>query len=538
MILLIPIGLLLIASLAIFILFKLRPKYGTSWLIAAIASILAWLTIFYLRLRLPTTLEILSWGGNTSQLWGDFSLLLDYDSWPYSLALITIALAVILTDAARTRYDSTPKSWSASLAIAALGLVAIQSGTSMMLIIIWAIVDILELIYLLGLAEDTQFNRRIVIAFGVRIISIMMLILATGINWQLVGTTDLTRIAPGAGFLFLLAAGFRLGVFPLNLPLLQEPSLRRGAGNILRMAPVAASLGLLARLPEGIITPNLSGLLPLFHALLSIAALYGAFRWVTSQSAVTGRPYWIITWAALAAESVINGDSDASLAWGVALLLSGSLLFLYYPRIQRMNFLLHFGLIGLIGLPYTPIASGWFGLTANGLTLWTFFYLLAHAMMILGYLKFTLEPGGETSVLESWARLVYPLGFIVIIQSIITSGIIGWPGSFTLGLWWLPILSILIIFGAFYLIRTAGFDTANIKLPSSSGFTKVINWILPRLEPVFRLEWVYKLIWRIVDALSRILRIFSVIIEGEGGILWTILLLVLLISLLSSAGGN
>jgi hypothetical protein len=96
----------------------------------------------------------------------------------------------------------------------------------------------------------------------------------------------------------------------------------------------------------------------------------------------------------------------------------------------------------------------------------------------------------------------------------------------------------LIIFGVFFLIRTAGFDTANIKLPSSSGITKVLNWILPRLEPVFRLEWVYRLIWRIVDALSRILRIFSVIIEGEGGILWTILLLVLLISLLSSAVGN
>jgi len=538
MILLIPIGLLLVASLTIFILFSLRPKYGTSWLIAAIASILAWLMVFYLRLRLPTTLEILSWGGNTSQLWGEFSLLLDYDSWPYSLALITITLAVILTDAARTRYDSTPKSWSASLGIAALGLVAIQSGTSMMLIITWAIVDILELIYLLGLAEDTQFNRRIVIAFGVRITSIIMLLLATAKNWQLAGTTDLTRIAPEAAFLFLLAAGFRLGVFPLNLPLLQEPSLRRGAGNILRMAPVAASLGLLARLPEGIITPNLSGLLPLFHALLSIAALYGAFRWVTSQSAVAGRPYWIITWAALATESVINGASDASLAWGVALLLSGSLLFLYYPRIQRMNFLLHFGLIGLIGLPYTPAASGWFGLMANGLTLWVFFYLLSHAMMVLGYLKFTLEPGGETSVLESWARLVYPLGLIIIIQAIITSGLIGWPGSLILGVWWLPIFSILIIFGAFYLIRTAGFDAANIKLPSSSGITKVLNWILPRLEPVFRLEWVYRLIWRIVEGFSRILKIFSVIIEGEGGILWTILLLVLLISLLSSIGGN
>jgi hypothetical protein len=159
-------------------------------------------------------------------------------------------------------------------------------------------------------------------------------------------------------------------------------------------------------------------------------------------------------------------------------------------------------------------------------------------MTVMGYLKFTLEPGGETSVLESWARLVYPLGLIIIIQSIITSGLIGWPESFVLGEWWLPILSILIIFGAFFLIRKAGFDTANIKLPSSSGFTKALNWILPRLEPVFRLEWVYRLMWRVVDSLSRILRIFSVIIEGEGGILWTILLLVLLISLLSSVGGN
>ena len=538
MILLIPIGLLLVASLTIFILFSLRPKYGTSWLIAAIASILAWLTVFYLRLRLPTTLEILSWGGSSSQLWGDFSLLLDYDSWPYSLALITITLAVILTDAARTPFDSTPKSWSASLAIAALGLVAIQSGTSMMLMTIWVIVDILELIYLLGITEVTYFNRRIVTAFGIRIASIIMLILASAKNWQLIGTTNLTIIAPGAGFLFLLAAGLRLGVFPLNLPFLQEPSLRRGAGNIFRLAPVAASLGLLARLPEGIITPNLGGWMPLFHSLLSIAALYGAIRWVTSQEPIKGRPFWGVAWAALAVESVINGAPGASLAWGAALILPGSLLFLYYPRIQRMNFLLYFGLIGLIGLPYTPIASGWSGLTANGITIWLFFYIIAHALMVLGYLKFSMAPGGETSVLESWARLVYPLGLIIIIQSMITLGLIGWPGSLTLGVWWLPIISILLILGALYLIRIAGFDTANIKLPSSSGITKALNWILPKLEPVFRLEWVYKLAWRIIDGFSRVLRIFSAIIEGEGGILWTILLLVLLISLLSGAGGN
>ncbi len=336
----------------------------------------------------------------------------------------------------------------------------------------------------------------------------------------------------------MLAAGFRLGVLPLNLPFLQEPSLRRGVGNIIRLAPVSASLSLLARLPEGIVTPNLTNWMPLFHGLLSIAALYAGIRWLVAADTIKGRPYWLITWAALAAASVVNGAPNASLAWGIALILPGSLLFLYYPRIQRMNFLLHFGLIGLIGLPFTPIASGWIGLVADGVNLWTFLYIFAHALMLLGYLKFSLEAGGETRMLESWARLVYPLGLIIILQSILAMGLIGWPGSLTLGVWWLPVISTFFMIAAFYYIQRAGFDTANIKLPSSSGLSNVLNWVLPRIEPIFRMEWVYQLAWRIFDLISKLLSAFTTILEGEGGVLWTILLLVLLISLLTSNGVN
>jgi hypothetical protein len=538
MLILVPIGLLLVGSLAGSVVFRIRPKYGTSWLIAAAASTLAWLTLFYLRLRLPTTLGVLSWERPSGALWGDFSLVLDYDSWPYTFALATITLAVILTDAARTRFDSTPKSWSASLAITALGLISIQSGTDVTLMITWVLVDLLELVYLLGTEETIGFNRQIILSFAIRIASILTLTLAAARNWQVAGTSELTEIAPEVGFLFLLAAGFRLGVLPLNLPFLNEPSLRRGVGNIIRLAPVTASLSLLARLPEGLVTSNLAGWMPLFHGLLSIAALYAAFHWLVAADVIEGRSYWIITWAALGTASVLNGAPGASLAWGSALILPGSLLFLYYPRIQRMNFLLYFGLIGLIGLPFTPIASGWTGLVANGVNLWTFLYVIAHALMILGYLKFALEPGGENRLLESWARLVYPLGLIIIVQTILALGLIGWPGSLTLGVWWLPLISTILILSAFYFIQRAGFDTANIKLPSSSTVSNILNWTIPRIEPIFRLEWIYQLVWRIFGLFSKFLKAFTTILEGEGGVLWTILLLVLLISLLISTGGN
>jgi hypothetical protein len=538
MLLLLPISFLIVASLTIFLLDRFRPKFGTSWLIASTACIISWLTIFLLRLRLPTTLKILSWHQPELNLLGDFSLLLDYDSWPYALALITVTLAVILSDAARTRYDSTPQSWTASLVITALGLLALQSGTSLTLMGAWVLMDLLELFYLLRLKESQRFTFRITISYAGRMASILMLFLATSLGWGVRGVFDLTQIPQSAGFFFMLAAGLRLGVLPLNLPFLQEPTMRRGAGNIIRLAPVAVSLSLLARLPVDLVTPTLRVWMPLFQGLLAIAALYAAIRWLLAADEIEGRPFWIVGWAALAMASVINGAPQASLAWGIALILPGSLLFLYYPRVQRMNFLLYFGLIGLVGLPLTPMAAGWVGLVANGVNFWTFLFVLSHVLMVLGYLHRVLQPGGEAGALETWARLVYPLGLIIIIQAIMTLGLIGWPGSLSLGVWWLGLISNLLVVTVVILVWRFGISSSHFKLPTSSRMGEAFDWLLPRLELIFRLEWFFYFLWQIYRLLGKMIRFFSTVLEGEGGILWTVLLLVLLITILMGGGVN
>lgn len=533
MILLLPVGLLLVAAFTIFILNQFRPNFGTSWLIASVGSILAWLVILFLRLRLPTILEVLDWYHAELNLKGALGFELDYQSWSYVLALITITLAVILTDAARTRYDSTPLSWAFSLTATAFGLLSLQAGTSLTLMIIWVVVDVLELIYLLHLPDIDRFLGRLILAYGVRTASVLLLFLGTIQGWQSNAVVDLTQIPQNAAFLFLLAAGFRLGTFPLNLPFLQEPNLRRGVGNIIRLVPAASGLALLARLPADLIPQNLVLLTPFFHMMLAIAALYASLRWLTAKDEIEGRPFWLIAWSSLATASVLNSASSASLAWGLALLLPGSLLFLYYPRIQRMNFLLYFGLIGLVGIPYTPLASGWEGLMANGFNFWTIIFVLTHTIMILGYLNRIIQPGGEAGSLESWARLVYPLGLIIIIQAIVTIGLVGWPGSLTLGTWWLALASLLLVSAAVILSIRLGITTPYAHLPANSNLFKALNWLAPRLEPIFRLEWVYRIIWQINRLLGFFLKSFSTILESEGGILWTILLLVLLITILT-----
>lgn len=551
MLILVPIGLLLLASLVIYLYDIIRPNFGISWVIASIASLLAWLTILFSRLRLPTILALQSWNSTDLQLTGHLSLLMDYDSWPYVLALMTIALAVILSDAARTRYDSTPRAWSLSLMITALGLLAIQAGTSLTMMMAWVLLDLLEVFHLLRqhgtstlLQADEKFNPRIIISYGVRIASILLLFMATMQGWSVVGDFDLTQIPTTSGFMFLLAAGLRLGVFPLNMPFFAEysdskrPTMRRGVGNIIRLTPAAASLGLLARLPADLVTPELAGWMPLFMGLLALAVLYAAVKWLSAVDEIQGRPYWMIAWASFAAVSVLNGAPKASIAWGMVMILPGSLLFLFYPRVQRINFLLYFGLIGLLGFPYTPAASGWVGLVANGFNIWTVVFIIAHGLMVLGFLDRALQPGGTSGSLESWARIVFPLSLIFIIQAMIALGLIGWPDAFTQGVWWLALISNLLILITVILINRFGANSPYFQLPANSGMRKRLDWLFPRLEPFFRLEWLYQVVWSVYGFLGRIMKTFSVIMEGEGGILWTVLLLVLLITLLTGGGIN
>jgi hypothetical protein len=536
MFLLFPIGILLIAAIAITILDRFLPHFGRSWLIAAAGSIIAWLSVLMMRLRLPTRLNILAWQTPDLNLNGRLKLLLDYNIWPYALALITVTLAVILSDAARTRYDSTPQSWAASLAITSLGLLAIQAGSGLTLIFAWVVIDVIELIYLLNTENTGGFNYQIILSFGTRITAVLMLFWATSHGWHIAGEFDLSQIPQQSSFYFFLAAGLRLAIFPLNLPFLQRPNLRRGAGNILRLTPVASSLSLLSQLPVTIIPAGLVGWLPIIKLILALTALLGALRWLATADEIEGRPFWIISWASFAVFSVLNGEARASIVWGLALILPGSLLFLYFPRVQRMNFLLFFGLAGLIGLPYTPAASGWVGLIGRQFSFWSTLFMISHVLLVLGYLRQALKPGGQPGALESWARIVYPMGMIVIIQAIFALGLVGWPNVLTMGVWWMSLVTTALITIAVVLIIRLGITPPYIQLPANSSLAKFRDWVQQKLRPLFNLQRFYQTALKLSDLAADGLRSVSNLLEGDGGILWAILFLVLLVSIITGRG--
>jgi hypothetical protein len=319
-------------------------------------------------------------------------------------------------------------------------------------------------------------------------------------------------------------------VLPLNLPSAQSLIVRRGLGTSLRIAPVASALVVLGRLPAGTLPATIASLLLAFCA---VATLYAAGVWASASNEISGRPYWVIALGGLAVASVIQGHPEASLAWGMALILPGSLLFLFSARRRQILILPVLGVAAISGLPFTPAASGWLGVMATPFQVWQVLLLFAHALLILGYVRHAIGPGDDLKNMERWIQVVYPVGLSLLVLAVGFTGLVGWPGSFSLGVWWAgpASLALAALVGTGVMIwrqRTSQENAVNRWYTSSLNNTANVISIL------LSLGWLYRMLWWIYRRLAKAIQVVTGILEGEGGVLWAMVLLALIISLLQS----
>ncbi|MCX6035580.1 MAG: hypothetical protein NTV38_11495, partial [Chloroflexi bacterium] len=208
---------------------------------------------------------------------------------------------------------------------------------------------------------------------------------------------------------------------------------------------------------------------------------------------------------------------------GVMLILGGGLLFLFSARQRSTIWLPLLGLWGLSALPFSPSASAWQTGNQNS---WLFVipFLPAQALLMAGFIRHALHPG-ETSLesAERWTKVLYPTGLFLLAAIAILLGLWGWDGARSLGQWWAAII-------------------ANAL---AAGFTALAFTVLIRMVPassssqwtrIFRLEWLYSTLTAIYKLFGRIANIITSSLEGEGGLLWSLLLLALILSVLSTRG--
>jgi hypothetical protein len=532
MLVLLPVALLLLASLTVLVLRREYPRLGIIWLFSVFAAFVAWVILLVFHWRMPAPLVISNWGlieGLTTNI----TFQIDSISWPYAFALASLGLAVALTSAVRLQMDSAAQPWAADLAISGAGLLAVMAGTPLTLLIGWVVIDLIELAVMLSNAIDDRQSQQSTVAFSVRLVGIFILIWAIVASRSTNQLLDFGSVTPEAGFYILIAAGLRLGVIPLHLPYTHEIPIRRGVGTILRLVTLATSISVLGRLPEAAVPSDWVPYLTVFAAL---AALYGGAMWLAAEDELNGRPYWLIAVAGIVITCIIRGHPESTPVWGVTFILAGGVIFLYSDHTKYTQVIPVFAALGFAGVPFTPAANGWPGLISAPFNPLDILFLVSHILLFLGYLRHSLIPTTSSFKLERWVQLVYPLGLFFLVLSQWLAGFFTGAQFIAVNLWWAGLVSLVITSAGLawfiYAWRTQKISASN----QSEWITILAGRIGTALAAFFRLDWLYRFFGWLFRLVQQLVRGLTVIMEGDGGILWALLMLTLLISILRFGG--
>jgi hypothetical protein len=514
MFILITFLILAVTALALLVLRITIPGFRYHWLLAVGGTLLAWISALVWLTGLPVSYQLPGW--QPAVVFSQSpAFVVDQISWAFAISLLTLCLSIFLTAVVRPQFPS-PINWVGTLVLTSLGVLAVVAGNPLTLVLIWAAIDLVELVVQLWFVEDPRLSERVVVSFASRVTGIMILLWADMVGAAGGQIGDFRAATPQAGLFLLIAAGLRLGVLPLHLPYPGESSLRRGFGTGLRMISAASSLILLARIPAGSIH---SPLTPYLLMLVSFAAVYGGWMWLRAPDELTARPFWLIGMGSMVVAAALRSNPIAATAWGCAIILAGSALFLFSEQNKWLTRALYAGAFGISGLPFSLTASGW---VSGGTGFWLSFpfLLLSHAMLIAGYLRHSqrmlIRSFNESQPI--WARNVYPIGIMLLLIMTVALGLFGWAGALQVGNVIASVIACLLAAGLLWLT------------PRSRLLNPVrAHWVRPASESW--LDWVYQGLWGLYHQIGRLSNAFISLLEGESGIMWTLLFLVLFMTI-------
>lgn len=503
---------LFITALALIVLSATQPGARYTWLLALGGAALGLISVFLWLTQMPFDLILPAWQPRALFV-SPILFRADKSSWPFALSISALILSVLLTAVVRSTVTSS-YAWAGTLALGGLGLLAVTADNPFTLLLVWSALDLTELVIQLRSVEGLANNEKVVISFSTRVLGSFLLLWANIVSVAKGNAFDFQSIAPDAGLYLVIAAGLRLGVLPLHLPYSSESILRRGFGTSLRLISVASSLALLAHVPVGSLNSIFTPTLIIFAI---IAALYGSWMWLRAPEELTGRPFWIISLAAFSVISALSGNPIGSAAWGCALILVGGALFLASVQHAWLNRALLISVWSLSSLPFSLTASAWI----VNLGFFIPFLIASQALLIAGFIRHVLRPSGRSSqdLQENWTHRVYPTGIILLIAIQILLALIGWDGARQIGAWLQAVIVSIVTVGLVWAtprFRILNPVRAHWLSPASPNSNSIYNGL--------------RTLYRSIEKTSNAI---TIALEGEGGIMWALLFLILFISLLT-----
>lgn len=528
MLILIPIILLLFFAGGINLLAgRYKLSLGSTWLIAAAAALIVWISMIVFRVALPGGASITNW--SPQGIGSDILVFkLSERTWIFAFLLVSLLVGVIFTDTVRFGQSNNLVTWTGSMILTAVGLLSIYSQTFLAVIITWTIIDVVEFGILLKVTDQPKVHSAVLLEFITRVTGTILILAALIFSNFHTAVVDSSQYSRGVYLLILLGATLRLGVFPLHVPLTSSLPIRRSLGTILRFVSPLSVVAFLSQIQP---QQQYATLTKFLYAVALIVGLYGAIKWISAKNELSGRPFWMLSFSGLILIRFLLGQVEGAIALSIIMLTAGGFIFLYSYS-SRVNLgAAIFLALGLIGLPFTPAAPIWGNLAKSQHWFSLLIVVITISLLFLGFLKHIFRQRDQSNPKESWMQLFYSAGlFLLVLGPWIT---LIWRFK-TIGSelnWSTPILCLVLIAIMIVIIRRKIWDWL-VQKKSVQRIEVPFKYAGKVLNTLFQFNWFFILLRKVFDFLARPLKFFVNLLEGDGGLLWAFVFLALISSIL------
>jgi hypothetical protein len=500
-----PVIILVVALVALASSNLFGRGFRSNWLLATSAAFVSWLSLLFLRFRLPLTLEFSSWwvGDGLVQ---STSFVVDEFSWSIAFAIGSLLLSGLFLS---VHYSITAPwhSWLPPLGLAAVAILATFSGDALAFAFTFTLVDSLVFALQIVSSRTPDERRSSLTVYFVNLVSILLLIGA----WSLSEPWPVT-----ANLVILLSIALRLQVFNSDRGTKTVFPARVDHSIMLRGGSFAASLALVVRgIPLG------ENLLPLVVAVLILPAGYAGYRVLISSDVSGSTHYWAFGNSILALAASIGGNAAASLAFGMFAMFGAAFFTIVPGQRHQQLAMIGLGLLALSSLPFTP-GSAVSTIYKAPVTLVNYAFLAVQGMLVAGWILQRKREQTNESPAEPWISSIRTLGTyaqpsIFLLYGFGLSQPLG-PTQLENPLW--PSAGILLLAGLFSFLRSRKMSLLPDRLSGS-------------LQRIASLNWIEYLFMRLFAAIGFGLNILARILEGQAGVLWAVLLIALLLSLVA-----
>ncbi len=528
-----PIFLLLLGAVAVLV--GRSRSVRVSGVTALATAFFATGVTLLLGFRLPAAVVLSRW--QTDSLFGGaLRLVADGASWLLALALLfALFSACLIGLSGRTKRSGRHR--AGSLLAVACALVAVFADNLVTLAIAWAALDLVTF-FSLALARG---EKRVAAEFTIDLLAVALLLAAALVGAQADVPAGLSggKLSSQSVLFMVLATMLRLGLYPVHDGARRILGSRWGEiEGITGLASIAVAVDLLAVLALQAQVMPLRGWLTL--AAL-VGGLVGGWKWYSANTPREQLTYMLLAQTGVIVLTFLWGGQWAVagvIAQGLSVMFAGTVLSLYRGNVASGRGWMITQVLAVLVLGGLPLTAGFVGtlalysglLQAGGQAMVMPAAVVIQAMLMAGGFRLAFFPGPGPPKHAPFAKVGYLSGLAIPAAMGVLVGLApdslaaflgaaefpGWAGMLTSGG--------LTALGSSLLAAGLG-----AGLWSCWGQLRIRGVTIPRLNlvSVVELRWLHAAAWTLYCGFARAMRAGALVLEGQGGVLWALVLVII-----------